>query len=107
MARIIEAHEFEAEVLKSALPVVVDVFATWCGPCRMVAPVFDAVSVKMHGVCKFVKLNYDECAAIVARYGVSGIPAFLYFNNGRLVGMSAGYKDQGQLIQEANRFFAL
>ena len=107
MARVIQSHEFDAEVIKSALPVVVDVFADWCGPCRMVAPEFEAASVKLHGVCKFVKFNLEEGRDIASRYGVSSIPAFLFFNNGKLVGMSVGYKNQAELIQEINRFFAL
>lgn len=107
MAKVIQSHEFDLEVLQSALPVVVDVYTDWCGPCKMVAPIFEAVSLKMHGVCKLVKLNLGESQDIGTRYGVSGVPAFLFFNKGKLVGMSVGYKDQRALEQEINRFFAL
>ena len=107
MAKVIESHQFDAEVVQSLLPVVVDVFADWCGPCRMVAPVFEATSLKMGAVCKFVKFNLEEGRDIASRYGVSSIPAFLFFNKGKLVGMSVGYKDQRALEQEINRFFAL
>ena len=107
MARVIQSHEFDAEVVRSELPVIVDVYADWCGPCKMVSPVFEATSVKMGAVCKFVKFNLDEGRDVAARYGVSSIPAFLFFNKGKLVGMSVGYKDQRSLEQEINRFFAL
>ena len=107
MARVINPEEFATEVLQSSIPVVVDVFAPWCGPCRMVAPVVDAVSAKAQGVCKFVKLNRDDAPQLAQQYGASSIPTFLFFKEGRLVGRSVGYKDQAQLQQEMNRFFAL
>ncbi len=107
MAKVIQAHEFDAEVLNSTLPVVVDVYADWCGPCRMVAPVFEATSKKWSSVCTFVKLNIDESQVITRQFGVSSIPAFLFFSQGQLRGMSVGYKDQRALEQEMGRFLGL
>jgi len=101
------SHEFDSAVLACELPVVVDVYADWCGPCRMVAPVFEATAKKWAASCKFVKFNLDEGRAVAAQLGVSSIPAFLFFSKGKLLGMTVGYKDQRALEQEMNRFFGL
>ena len=107
MVRNILSHEFDEVVVQSELPVIVDVYDDWCGPCRMVAPVFEATSKKWGSVCKFVKLNLDEGKSLAAQCGVSSIPAFLFFSGGKLVGMSVGYKDQRALEQEMNRFLGI
>lgn len=107
MVKTVLSHEFNDVVISSELPVVVDVYADWCGPCRMVAPVFEATAKKWSPSCRFVKFNLDEGRSIAAQLGVSSIPAFLFFSGGKLLGMSAGYKDQRALEQEMNRFLGL
>lgn len=74
---------FEAEVLKSELPVVVDFWAPWCGPCRMMSPVVEAAAEKWAGRAKFVKLNTDQHAAVAGRLGIMGIPTLIVFSAGR------------------------
>jgi thioredoxin len=81
---------FDGEVLRSALPVVVDFWAPWCGPCRMVAPVLDKLAREWAGRVKIVKVNVDENPASAGRYGVQSIPTMLVVKNGRVVDQWAG-----------------
>ena len=76
---------FEKEVLKNNLPVLVDFWATWCGPCRIVGPVLDKLSTEYQTKLKFSKLNVDDNQEIAARYDVRGIPCMIIFSNGKEV----------------------
>ncbi len=75
-------QNFETEVLNSEVPVLVDFWAAWCAPCRMLAPVVDAVAVKYEGKAKVVKLNVDENITTAGKYNIRGIPTLLLFKNG-------------------------
>jgi thioredoxin 1 len=107
MVKILTSHEFEKEVLKSELPVVIDVFASWCGPCRMVAPVFEDLAKKWGGSHRFFKLNIDESQDVARSLGVSSIPAFVFFMQGKIVGRTVGYKNLATLEAEMSRFFSI
>ncbi|MCA1591094.1 MAG: thioredoxin [Acidobacteria bacterium] len=74
---------FESDVLKSEQPVLVDFWAQWCAPCRMLAPTVEAVAEKYSGNAQVVKLNVDENPAISQRYGIKGIPTLILFKNGK------------------------
>ena len=74
---------FQAEVLESELPVMIDIWAPWCGPCRMVTPVIEELADEHAGVIKVGKLNVDENQAIAGKLGINAIPAILFFNGGR------------------------
>lgn len=82
--------EFESEVLKSAIPVVVDVWAPWCGPCRLYGPIIEDVSKEYEGKIKFVKINADENNSTVSKFNVSSIPTTLLIEKGQLKAMSVG-----------------
>ena len=81
---------FAVDVLNAAEPVVVDFWAEWCGPCRMIAPALDEISHEMEGKVKIVKLNVDENPAVAAQYGIRSIPTLLIFKNGQLASQKVG-----------------
>jgi thioredoxin 1 len=90
---------FEAEVLKSAEPVVVDFWAEWCGPCRMIAPALEEIAGSLNGKVKIVKLNVDENPAVAAKYGIMSIPTLMLFKNGELASRQVGAAPKQKLEQ--------
>jgi thioredoxin 1 len=81
---------FESEVIKSSVPVLIDMWAPWCGPCRMVAPVLEKLSTKYNGKVKFCRLNVDENQVTPSQYGVRSIPNMLFIKNGKVVDTAIG-----------------
>ena len=93
----ISDSSFENDVLKSDKPVLVDYWAEWCGPCKMIAPILDEVSRDYGDRVQIAKLNVDENQATAARYGVRGIPTLMLFRNGAMIASSVGALSKSQL----------
>jgi thioredoxin 1 len=88
---------FQTEVLSASTPVLVDFWAEWCGPCRMIAPHVEAVATELDGKAKIGKLNVDDNPAVVSKYSIRGIPALLLFKGGELVDSLVGATDKTRI----------
>ncbi len=92
-------NNFETEVLKAELPVLVDFFADWCGPCKRVAPIVEALADELSGRAKVVKLNVEEAPETAEKYGVMSIPTFIVFKNGVAVNQHVGGLSRDELVK--------
>jgi len=95
-------QNFEQDVLKSSAPVIVDFWAEWCGPCRMVAPILDEVSGEMGDKVRIVKLNVDENPQTASKYGIMSIPTLLLFKDGKIASRQVGAAPKAKLVQWIN-----
>jgi thioredoxin 1 len=97
---------FDQEVLQSEQLVMVDFWAGWCGPCKMIAPAVDSVAATYAGKLKVIKVNVDQNEATPSRYGIRGIPALLFFKNGKVADQIVGYVGQDVIEQKVQRLLA-
>ncbi len=104
MANQVTDKTFDAEVLQSSIPVLVDFWAPWCGPCRMVGPIMDELSREMQGKAKIVKMDVQENPQVANKYGIRSIPTVTLFHRGNAVGTLVGARskaDYAKLIEKA------
>ncbi|PKO63268.1 MAG: thiol reductase thioredoxin [Betaproteobacteria bacterium HGW-Betaproteobacteria-18] len=88
---------FESDVLQASVPVLVDYWAEWCGPCKMIAPILNEVSTAYEGKLQIAKMNVDENRDIPAKFGIRGIPTLMIFKNGQLAATKVGAMSKAQL----------
>lgn len=100
MALELNESNFEAEVLQSSQPVLVDFWAPWCGPCRSIAPIIEELATEYAGKAKVAKVNVDQNQALARRYGVMSIPTLIMFKAGQVVGQMVGYTPKGVLAKK-------
>lgn len=94
---IITKENFEKEVLKSDIPVLVDFWATWCGPCRMLAPIVEEIANENAGKIKVGKIDVDQQPELAMQFRVASIPTLMLFREGKVVAQSLGYKPKAQI----------
>jgi thioredoxin 1 len=104
MEKHLTSENFNQEVLQSDLPVLVDFWADWCGPCRMVAPAVSSLAMEYQGRLKVCKLNVDEAADIAGKYEVMSIPTFAIFKDGKVVDRFVGSLAKQELIEKVKPY---
>jgi thioredoxin 1 len=94
---------FDEEVIKAEMPVLVDFWAEWCGPCRMIGPVIEEIAEEFAGKIKVCKLNVDQNQGTAAKYRISSIPTLLFFKGGKLVEEMVGVQPKSKLVEVINK----
>lgn len=97
MAQAVNDSNFESLVLQAERPVVVDFWATWCGPCRMISPIVDQMAEKFAGKVDVLKCNVDDSSDVPSRFGIRNIPTILFFKNGEMIDRHVGSISQADL----------
>ncbi len=102
----IQAADFKTEVMESTLPVIIDFYADWCPPCRMLGPILDRLATEFNGQIKFLKVNSDQEQALSAAFKVTGLPTLVFMDCGKNVGQFPGLPAENTLRQELKKWLA-
>lgn len=97
--KVIDSNNFEDEVINSDLPVLVDFWAAWCGPCKMIAPIIDQLADDFEGRAKFAKVNVDEQGELSSQFKIMSIPTLMLFKDGKVVDQVMGARPKGELAK--------
>ena len=97
MSRVLRTSEFQKEVINGEGVVLVDFFAEWCGPCKMLAPTLDTLSREMAGRARIYKVDIDQCADLAMKYGIMSVPTMMIFKDGRAVEKVVGFQPKDKL----------
>lgn len=95
----LDSNNFEKEVINSEQPVLVDFYADWCGPCKMMAPIVEEIANELQGKAKVGKINVDENQDLAMKYGIMSIPTMIIFKNGEETKRFVGVRDKGELME--------
>jgi thioredoxin 1 len=101
----VDNNNFEASVLNSDKPVIVDFWAEWCGPCKVLGPVLEELSGEVKDKATIVKLNVDESRELATKYGIRGIPTLIFFNKGEVVSTLVGNQPKEVILKSINQLF--
>ena len=93
----ITKSNFEKEVISSEIPVVLDFWATWCGPCKMLSPVLDELAAEYSDRARFCKVNVDDEPELSARFGIANVPTLIFLKNGEILKKTVGYREKDEL----------
>ena len=105
MAIVITKDNFEKEITQSKLPIIIDVFATWCGPCQQMMPIFAELEQEMGDRYKFAKINVDEARELSIQYGVTSVPTFIFIKDNQIKAKETGYMSKEELIEKIEDVF--
>jgi len=104
MAVVITKENVDAEIKKSSKPVIVKVYATWCGPCQQMKPIFDELEKELSNNYHFAELNVDDARDISIEYGITSVPTFLFIKNGEVKGRETGFMSKDTVIDKINEY---
>ena len=104
MAKVINSNEFQSDVLNGSGTVLVDFFAEWCGPCKMIAPALEELSSEMEGKAKIYKVDVDRSGDLAQKYGVMGVPTLMIFKDGVAVDKMVGFQPKQQLKAKLEQY---
>ena len=104
MAVSITQQNFEKEITQATQPIVLDIYATWCGPCQQMAPIIEELEKEMGHSYKFAKLNVDDAREISIRYGVTSVPTFIFIKDNEVKGKETGYMSKEMLQEKIEAF---